>query len=269
MRFFLGTHQPSWLRHVRVPLYVSQHALSPLVSLPRRLQGAVWALDSGAYTELTAFGRWRLDAPAYAKLARRYHDEIGPMSHCAQLDWPCEDAALKQTGLSIAEHQAATIRNGLDLREREPELPWMMVLQGVRRGDYLRHLDQWLAAGIDLTKEPIVGLGSVCRRGNTISTALLIDELAGYGIKLHTFGYKIQGLLASADKIASADSLSWSRTARWEQVRIHGHDHPGHCGNCLPYALDWRETLLDQVQRHHPGHVEDLDLIKTALAEAA
>lgn len=89
MRFFLGTHQPSWLRHVRVPLYVSQHALSPLASLPRLVEGGTWALDSG-YTELTGFGRWRMDAPAYAKLARRYHDEIGPMSHCAQLDWPCE-----------------------------------------------------------------------------------------------------------------------------------------------------------------------------------
>lgn len=264
MRFFLGTHQPSWLRRVRVPLYVSQHALSPLASLPRLVEGGTWALDSGAYTELTQFGRWRMDAPTYAKLARRYHDEIGPPSHIAQLDWPCEDAALRQTRLSLAEHQAATIRNGLDLREREPDLPWMMVLQGVTRGHYLRHLDQWLAAGIDLRSEPIVGLGSVCRKGNTLRTALLIKELAELGIKLHTFGFKIQGLIASADKITSADSLSWSRNARYEGVRVHGHDHPGHCGNCLTYALDWRASLLDQVERHHPGHVEDLDLIEEA-----
>lgn len=269
MRFFLGTHRPSWLTCVRVPLYVSQHALAPLSAFPRLVEGGIWGLDSGAYTEITSYGRWRIDTREYARLVRRYHDQIGPMVHAAQLDWPCEEAALRETGLTIAEHQHATLVNGLELRSREPDLPWLMVLQGRRRGDYLRHLEAWDRAGIDLTKEPLVGLGSICRKGNIISTALLISELARMGLKLHTFGYKTEGLLASANEITSADSLSWSRGARWEKTALPGHTHKGHCGNCLEYALNWRAALLDQVNRQHPGHVEDLDTIEDTFAEVA
>lgn len=260
MRFFLGTHRPSWLTHVSVPLYVSQHTLAPLAALPRLVDGGVWALDSGAFTELTGHGRWRIDARTYARLARRYHDEIGPPTHIAQLDWPCEDEALTATGLTVAEHQRATIVNGLELRMREPELPWMLVLQGRRPADHLRHLDQWLAAGIDLREEPVVGLGSICRKGRTLPTAILIDRLHRAGLRLHAFGYKTEGLTASAHQITSADSLAWSRTARHERRSPNGpadgHDHAGACVNCLDYALTWRAQLLTTID-HHPGHVHD------------
>ncbi|MFG1879570.1 hypothetical protein ACGFIV_32530 [Sphaerisporangium sp. NPDC049003] len=256
MRFFLGTHHPDWLARVRVPLYVSQHALSPLSSLPRLAGGGVWGLDSGAYTELTRYGRWRLGARAYARMVRRYHDEIGPPRHIAQLDWPCEDQSLASTGLSVAEHQRATIINGLELRSLEPDLPWMLVLQGRRPRDYLDHLEQWLAAGIDLREEPVVGLGSICRKGNTLPVALMISRLARLGLRLHTFGYKTTGLISCAGDIVSSDSLAWSRAARWE-ARHPRHPH-GHCGNCIDYALAWRAELLERVNRAHPGVVEDL-----------
>ncbi|MEV6987412.1 hypothetical protein AB0M95_40000 [Sphaerisporangium sp. NPDC051017] len=252
MRFFLGTHHPDWLARVRVPLYASQHSLSPLSSLPRLVEGGVWGLDSGAYTELTRYGRWRLGA----RMVRRYHDEIGHPCHIAQLDWPCEDESLARTGLSVAEHQRATIVNGLELRSLEPDLPWMLVLQGRRPRDYLDHLEQWLAAGIDLRDEPVVGLGSICRKGTILPVALMISWLARYGLRLHAFGYKTTGLISSAREIVSGDSLAWSRAARWE-ARHPRHQHR-HCGNCLDYALTWRAELLERVDRAHPGVVEDL-----------
>ncbi|MEU9891075.1 hypothetical protein [Sphaerisporangium sp. NPDC051011] len=89
------------------------------------------------------------------------------------------------------------------------------------RSTYLDHLEQWQAAGIDLREEPIVGLGSICRKGNTLPVALMISRLARSGLRLHTFGYKTTGLISSADQIVSSDSLAWSRAARWEAR------HPG------------------------------------------
>ena len=40
-----------------------------------------WALDSGAFSELSAYGRWTLTLEQYVAAVRRYRDEVG------QLDW--------------------------------------------------------------------------------------------------------------------------------------------------------------------------------------
>ena len=75
LAFWLGTHEPSWLRRTDVPLFVSTRRLQRL----RRLPSAVgpWALDSGGFTELSMFGEWQTSPAQYAAHVRRYAAEVG------------------------------------------------------------------------------------------------------------------------------------------------------------------------------------------------
>jgi hypothetical protein len=59
----------------------------------------------------------------------------------------------------VADHQAATVDNYCTLRQLAPTLPFIPVLQGWRIGDYLACVDRYAAAGVDLTRVPLVGVG--------------------------------------------------------------------------------------------------------------
>lgn len=85
MKFYLGTHQPSWLaRDLGVPFLISHRRLAGRRSLPRA--SSPWALDSGGFTELSLHGRWRTDAATYVKAVRRYATEIGNLDWAAPRD---------------------------------------------------------------------------------------------------------------------------------------------------------------------------------------
>jgi hypothetical protein len=79
----------------------------------------------------------------------------------------CEQYIVATTGLSVEEHRRRTIQNYLRLKELAPDLPFMPVLQGWTLQDYLHCVQLYEAAGVDLTSEPIVGVGSACRRQAT------------------------------------------------------------------------------------------------------
>jgi hypothetical protein len=160
------------------------------------------------------------------------------------------------TGLSVEEHQRRTIDNLLELRRLAPDIQWTPVLQGWTIGDYWRHEEQYAEHGIDLRAEPIVGVGSVCRRQGTNTAETIFRSLAASGLRLHGFGVKIEGLAKFADVLASADSLAWSKAARISDP-LPGHDKPGpgrprghiNCANCLEYALMWRANVLAAIER--------------------
>ena len=168
--FFLGTHQPGWLSHARVPLFVCDRRLRDRKTLPRA--AAPWALDSGGFTELRDYGRWTVTPREYIARVRRYRDEIGQLQWAASQDWMCEQVVISGgrlgpqrfagTHLSVTEHQRRTVANLTQLREMAPGLPFIPVLQGYTLTDYQRCADLYEAAGIDLSAEPLVGLGSVC-----------------------------------------------------------------------------------------------------------
>lgn len=240
--FFLGTHHASWLTRTDVPLFISRRSIDGRRTLPRAC--GTWALDSGGFTELSLHGRWTVDPRGYAALVARAADEIGCLAWAAIQDWMCEEAILRRTGRSVVQHQRATIESWLELKSLAPHLPWAPVLQGWTRGDYLDHLDAWTHAGVDLTKLPVVGVGTICRRQHTLRASLLLTELAELGLRLHAFGFKTAGLLSSREALASSDSLAWSLNAR----RNAPHPDCDHkrCSNCLRYALDWRERLLER-----------------------
>lgn len=249
--FFLGTHRPNWLadgRFANVPLFVSRRTM-PKKRLPRALTD--WALDSGGFTELNLYGRWETTPAEYVADVRRFRDEIGRMSWAAPQDWMCEPSVLARTGLSVDEHQRRTVENFLELRALAPELPIVPVLQGWALADYWRCADLYADHGVDLSREPTVGVGTVCRRQGTAIASTIMQTLAASGLKLHGFGFKSKGLALNAHVLESADSLAWSFRARRSDP-LPGHEaHHKNCANCPDWALGWRSELLSALETRH------------------
>lgn len=247
--FLLGTHRPHWLGLTSVPLFVSRVTLAGYRRLPQAR--GPWALDSGAFTEVGEKGGWTIGPDEYAAFVRRCADEVGNLIWASPQDWMCEPDVIAATGLSVAEHQRRTVRSFLDLSERDLPTPVIPVLQGWTLDDYLRCIDLYGRADIDLTAEPLVGLGTVCRRQGTREAAAIARRLAGDGLRLHGFGVKKSGLdhprWAYWDALASCDSMAWSAAARWDANHGIPSCDPARrrsCTNCLHYALDYRERLL-------------------------
>ena len=105
--FYVGTHHPGWLATAAMPLFISDRRLRTYKTLPRA--ATTWALDSGAFTELSRHGSWDHGPTPrqYAARIRRYTDHIGHLAWAAPQDWMCEPAILARTGLTITEPPAA------------------------------------------------------------------------------------------------------------------------------------------------------------------
>jgi hypothetical protein len=148
----------------------------------------------------------------------------------------CEPEVVSKTGLSVSEHQRRTVDNFFELRDFVP------VLQGWDLADYLRCADLYESKGLSLQQQPVVGLGTVCRRQRTTQAVDIVKRLSSEGLKLHGFGFKVTGLRNCGDMLESADSLAWSYRARKVEP-LEGCAHVA-CNNCLRFALEWRERLL-------------------------
>lgn len=248
--FFLGTHHPGWLSNLTVPMFVSDRRLRTYKTLPRARSS--WALDSGGFTELSAYGTWD-HGPSprqYVTRIRRYRNEIGNLRWAAPQDWMCEPFITARTGLTVADHQRRTIDNLICLRSLAPDLPIIPVLQGWTLADYLRCADLYEQRGIDLPAQQLVGVGSVCRRQATADTETLITALHERGItRLHGFGFKIQGLIRCGHLLTSADSMAWSYAAR-RQPPLPGCEHRHrNCANCPRYACQWYDHVVCCITR--------------------
>jgi hypothetical protein len=238
--FYLGVHHPHWLQTAGVPLFVSHRRLAGRRSLPRA--AARWALDSGGYTELALHGRWTITTAGYAAAIRRYRDEIGLLDWATPMDWMCTPPILAATGLSVAEHQRRTVTGFLRLLDLGPDVDIIPMVQGLVPDDFLRHADGYQRAGVDLTRFPLVGVGSVAARQHTHVAARIVTGLAtSTGLRLHGFGVKRAGLFAYGRYLASADSMAWSATGRRVPGCRTGHRSEA---NCLQFALAWRADLL-------------------------
>lgn len=241
MKFYLGVHMPNWLQRVAVPLFISRRRLAGRKTLPAAR--GPWALDSGGFTELSTYGRWTTGIHQYIDEVARYRDEIGHLDWAAPQDWMCEPWITAKTGRTVREHQHRTVDNYLALRAGAPDLPFIPVLQGWTLNDYLHCIALYQQAGIDLAAQPVVGVGSVCRRQSTGEIGAIIATLAGYGLQLHGFGVKTAGLRSYSMYLTSADSMSWSLQGRRTGPCIHGRANSE--ANCLSYALWWRQQVVD------------------------
>jgi hypothetical protein len=240
MKFFLGTHRPHWLAQYDVPMFVSHRQLVLRRTVPRAR--TPWALDSGGFTELTLHGRWVTKVDDYVDAVKRYSEEIGSLAFAAPMDWMCEPAMIEKSGLSVREHQKRTVENFLALRGRGPFIP---VLQGWTRNDYLSCVELYRDAGVDLEHEPLVGLGSVCRRQDTAEISRIV--LALQPLRLHGCGVKTVGLERYGHLLVSSDSLAWSFRAR-RSCALPGCTHRN-CANCGTFALRWREQILNALDQ--------------------
>ncbi|MGR6997271.1 deazapurine DNA modification protein DpdA family protein [Yinghuangia aomiensis] len=126
------------------------------------------------------------------------------------------------TGLSVAEHQHRTVANLLELAVARtgnavgPGPPRLTL------ADYLRCVDLYQQAGVDLTAEPLVGLGSVCRRQATDEATRIVTTLAGLGLRLHGFGFKTLGLRSCARaRVVGLARLVVRRTPQTADARPH------------------------------------------------
>ena len=246
MMFYLGAHMPSWLHKPEIdfPLFISRRRLLRYKK-PFKEAMTNWALDSGAFTELNMFGEWRTSVQQYAKEVKRYQEELGHITWASCQDWMCEPFVLAKTGKTVQDHQRLTIDNYLEIKNINPDLPIAPVLQGWEIPDYLDHVNQYYNRGVDLTKEKIVGLGSVCRRQNTDEAEELVKILHGHNIKLHGFGFKILGLKRVKDHLASSDSMSWCLNASKQRPPYKCPLGNKSCSNCLHYAIEWRNKVME------------------------
>lgn len=243
--FFLGTHMPNWLSQSAVPLFVSCRRLRKRKALPRA--ASPWGLDSGGFTELSMYGRWRTTEEEYVRNVRRYAKEIGNLSWASPQDWMCEPWILAKTGRTVQEHQRSTIANFISLRGMAPEIKFIPVIQGFSRTEYLDCVKMYRSNGIDLSSFDTVGIGSICRRQGTGEALAIIKSVRECGIDLHGFGFKTAGLKSAYPLLKSSDSMAWSFAARARKVRLPGCPH-GNCSNCYKYAMEWRSGLLLDLQ---------------------
>lgn len=241
MRFLLGTHMPSWLSKPElegIDLFVSHRRLSRYRTLKPATTS--WALDSGGFTELSMFGEWRTTPSSYIDAIKRYNDEIGRMSWASPQDWMCEPHILHKTGKSVEMHQWLTINNYLELIWQAPELPIIPVLQGWTLDDYRRHADMYEQMQVNLESEPVIGIGSICRRQHTSEAAEIAQALQP--LRLHAFGAKGDAIARYGQLLSSCDSMAWSYAGR---SRPDPTCRKATCSNCLHYALTWREKALN------------------------
>lgn len=271
MIFYLGTTE-YWLARTDAPLFCNYHWLWTMEQKrksPFRPATTKWCIDSGGFTELKTKGKWTIPPRQYVRSLRRYVEEIGNLQWCAPQDWMCEDVILQKTGLTVRIHQRKTVESVLELRNLAPELPFVPVLQGWLLSQYLEHIEMYEAAGINLRAEPLVCLGTMCRRQDSIRAAFIIRELVEQGLRCHALGAKTTGLSYYAPLIASADSDAWSFVARAASNRhrkLHGTKLPGgkivgpgvrmlptcthastSCNNCFDWAMHWRKQVLAEV----------------------
>lgn len=261
--FYLGTHHPGWLREEPhgaprgVSLFVSHRRLKDLKKLPVAPMGRGYAIDSGAFTELSMFGEFRTGPAEYVQALIRYDEQIGDLAWAAPQDWMCEPFMIERTGLSVAEHQRRTVANFVELASLWPErghgdCPVMPVIQGWELADYVRCVEMYEDAGVRLAEDyPVVGVGSVCRRQGTAEIGEIFRTLAAMDLPLHGFGVKVGGLARYGRWLCTADSMAWSAHYRRRPPLPGCVGKRGlgvkNCANCMHAALDWRDHVLDVI----------------------
>jgi len=242
--FLVGLPEPAWLERVDVFAFVSRTRLARRKRLPRARTW--WALDSGGFTEIKRHGRWTITAAEYVAEVRRYVEQIGMLAWAAPMDWMCEPDQIARTGLSVIEHQRRTVANYIELRQLAPDLPFVPVIQGWTVADYLRCVQMYADAGVDLAALPVVGIGSVCRRISPTAVWLVISALHAAGVRnMHGFGVSASALPLVADMLVSSDSQAWSGAARSETDGCP--EGKVDCRNCLHAAVDYADLLGHRV----------------------
>lgn len=214
MNFYIGTDRLAHC-HNHERCMISANALRRRKSDFRVNE---WILDSGAFTEISTHGRYRTPVADYAAQCQRWKT-CGNMVAAVSQDYMCEPAILRKTGLTVEDHQRLTIERYDELLSLTKGSPYIMpVIQGYWPEEYVSHIAQY---GDRIKDGQWVGVGSVCKRNakiEAIEHVLMAVKKARPDLLLHGFGVKTTALNSSIvwDCLHSADSMAWSRAARWE-----------------------------------------------------
>lgn len=230
-----------------LPILVSYGRLRQAKTLP--VASAPWVCDSRGFAEVAEHGRWTISAGQYVADLRRYVAEIGQLVWAAPQDWPAGERLLERTGLTEHEHQQRTINSVVQLRAMAPELPIIAVVTGKDLAGYLRHIDMYAAAGIDLRAEQLpVGVGALVGRASK-QAADIIRALDGAGLhQLHGFGVKGPTLDLAGGLLTSIDSADWSGEAR-RNVGKCVHGRTVWETNCPQAAREWGQRQRARAAR--------------------
>lgn len=211
-RFFVGTHHPRRAGGFD-NAFVSINALR---HRPNGFHPNRWVMDSGAFTQISQHGCYTTSVEEYAADIRRFA-RCGQLLAAVAQDFMCEAWVLERTGLTIADHQRLTIERYDALVACDVAGVYIMpVLQGFDPADYAAHVRSY---GHRLAPGAWVGVGSVCKR-NADPEAILavLDAIHAVrpDLRLHGFGLKKTALedLAIVSRLATADSMAWSFSAR-------------------------------------------------------
>lgn len=263
---FLGCPNVSWLGRddlAEAAWFVSRNRLTRQTPQSWPQARGTYAIDSAAFTQMQKHGHWTWSAARYLDFLRDVQDRVGGdrMAWAAPMDACCEPSIVDHVarlGLlaadlgraaprGVVDHLIWTVRNGLELRALarpgDPFIPF--VVQGWTLDDYDVCLRLYEMAGVDLTAEPLVAIGSTCRRNRKLIDDLsILAKVAWLGecgiTRVHAFGLKGSAVTVCAHRISSADSMAWSYNARKTRIMVPGHEGAhGHCGNCPEAALAW------------------------------
>lgn len=218
------------------PILVSYDRLRDLVALP--VAAVPWVLDSGSYQLLVKRRGPMVSGAQYAADARRYGKDIGRLVWAAAQDWPAGMQALRATGPTEFDHQIRTIASVQQLRAAGAGVHILAVITATTPAGYLRHLDMYRRAGIDLHAEPLVGVGALVGRPPG-EAAQIVEVLHAAGLRrLHLFGGKGRLLEAVGDLATSIDSAGWSDDMR-RRAGLCPHGIVKWERNCPRAAREW------------------------------
>lgn len=213
-----------------------------------------WIMDSGAFTELTKYGRYRHSTDEYARQVRRWATlPRGTMAAAVSQDYMCEPFVLKKTGLTVAEHHRRTIVRYDRLMSAGLPVHVMPVLQGYEPSEYVGHLRQY---GDRLTEGMWVGVGSVCKRNaNPALVAGVLEAIRSErpDLQLHGFGVKVTALANRRVLrcLYSSDSTAWRLAARMQ----------GRNANALSEARNYWESVNETILCAGGGGVQAVGVV--------
>lgn len=212
-----------------------------------------WMMDSGIGGMFKPGSQSRLTVDEYAEQIRKWNPPIA-----WSYDYPCEPSIRKRFGYSSVEAQLLTNKNTVYLRDKCELENVFSVVQGWKLSDYLTNIDKLKETGL-ITER--MGIGSICRRGQTIEINRIIRNvkrnLPGW-VKLHGFGVKISILNSEGRyNLESTDSISWNIDRRyymWNNNNNRGltwHDK-------VPHLLEYVNRIEAIINKPMPITIEQV-----------
>lgn len=260
MKFYIGVNQYqqlSWVeKHFIYSYQLARRRKHPWM-VPDRLN---WIMDSGSFSELKMNGKYTFTPQEYFNTIEHWQPDI-----FVNMDYMCEPNQLEKTGMTVDQHQLLSLENQIQLKELLED-SWMnghVELMGVIQGwtplDYEDHIQ--LLKDHDMIM-PYMGIGSVCRRGDTNQILKVIKTVSKQlpNTKLHGFGVKTDILsnplphmvLDSVDSQAWCMAGNYGENAEYMKKCLH-HEwkrcpkNTEDCRNCGRFMNTWLEKNLNKI----------------------